>query len=218
VTEEEGFQPVPGFVAPAVAGEFPGLRLDWLTVEVRDGHSPPALVGQLRELSNRYRGAVVVALRTKPIPSAYRTFFRQIGLDPDQTRIPSEEAAVQRLFHGAFRSEGRVADSLLVALVETGVAIFALDGDRVAPGGPGIRMALEGEHLGDGLRPRYLEAGTLVVADESTVHAVLFGEMDAPVRVRRGHHRLVLYAVAVAGVPEIHVTEAFWLALEGLRA
>ena len=35
-------------------------------------------------------------MRTKPIPQAYRAFFRQIGLDPDVDRIPSEEAARRR--------------------------------------------------------------------------------------------------------------------------
>ena len=53
-------------------------------------------------------------MRTQPIPHAYRAFFRQIGLDPDIDRIPSEEAAVARLLHGGFRSEdlidGRAAD------------------------------------------------------------------------------------------------------------
>ncbi len=86
-----------GPIDPAVAAELPGLRLDWLTVDV-----PPRLAAarsrspageRLRALSDRYRGATVIAMRTHPIPRAYRTFYRQIGLDPDVERIPSERAA-----------------------------------------------------------------------------------------------------------------------------
>ena len=84
--------------------EFPGLRLDWMTVEARRGREPAGgRSAGCGALSNRYRGASVVAMRTQPIPHAYRAFFRQIGLDPDVTRIPSEEAAVARLLHGRFR-------------------------------------------------------------------------------------------------------------------
>lgn len=205
-----------GFLAPEIAEELPGLRLAWLTLEARDGPSPPELVRQLGELSNRYHGAAVIAMRTKPIPSAYRTFFRQIGLDPDAHRIPSEDAALARLFHGAFRSEGRLADALLVALVETGVPMWALDADCVAAGGLGIRQARAGEELGGGEQP--LAAGTLVVADAEAVHAVLFGPRAALSAVRSETRRILLYAVAVAGVPAIHLEEAFWLAAEALGA
>ena len=145
--------PVPqhGFVDPLVAAEFPGLRLRWVTVRARPGPSPPALRAQLRDLSNRYRGGGVVAMRTKPIPQAFRAFFRQIGLDPDVRRIPSEEVAVARLVQGGLHSVDLVADACLVALVETGVPVWALDADRVDDAGLGIRVAAEGSLIvGDG--------------------------------------------------------------------
>lgn len=205
-----------GFIEAAVAEELPGLRLDWLTIEAQDGASDPALRARLRRLSDRERGATVVAMRTKPVPAAYRTFFRQIGLDPDTTRPPAEEVAVSRLFHGAFRSQGgRVADALLVALIETGVPVWALDADHVAPGGPGIRTARAGERPGAAGTP--LSPGTLVIADARSVHAVLFGERAVEGRVSRRTRRILLYAVGVAGVPAIHIEEAFWLAAEALQ-
>ena len=98
--------------------------------------SPPELKRRLLDLSSRYRGASVVAMRTQPIPHAYRSFFRQIGLDPDVTRIPSEEAAVARLLHGQFRPENLIDDALLIAVVETGVPVWALDGERRRRGQP----------------------------------------------------------------------------------
>jgi DNA/RNA-binding domain of Phe-tRNA-synthetase-like protein len=207
-----------GFIEPAVAEELPGLRLDWLTLAARDRDSPQEITRRLGELSNRYHGSTVVAMRTKPIPHAYRTFYRQIGLDPDTTRIPSEEVALARLFRGGFRSEGLLADALLIALVETGIPIWALDADRIAAGGPGIRTSRDGERLGAGEYARYLPAGTLVVADAAAVHGILFGEAAPDGQVTRGTRRILLYAVAVAGVPAIHVEEAFWLVAEALQS
>jgi DNA/RNA-binding domain of Phe-tRNA-synthetase-like protein len=119
--EEVELSPAAGFIASALRDEFPGLRLDWMTVPGRGRDSPPEVRRRLHALSNRYRGADVVAKRTQPIPHAYRSFFHQVGLNPDAVRIPSEQAAVDRLLHGQFRSTNLVVDALLIAVVETGV-------------------------------------------------------------------------------------------------
>ena len=121
--DEADLAPAAGFVAPELADEFPGLRLDWVTLPGGLGRSTPAVARQLRALSNRYRGASVVAMRTQPVPHAYRAFFRQIGLDPDTERIPSEQMALERLLAGGFRPRERVSDALALALIETGVPV-----------------------------------------------------------------------------------------------
>src|SRR5436305_12380532 len=141
--EEVELAAAAGFIAPELAAEFPGLRLDWVTVPVRVRPSPRELKARLRELSSRWRGMSVVAMRTQPIPHAYRTFFRQIGLDPDVDRIPSEEATVARLLYGGFRSSNLVDDALLIALIETGVPVWAVDAELVDAGGLGIRTSLD---------------------------------------------------------------------------
>jgi DNA/RNA-binding domain of Phe-tRNA-synthetase-like protein len=189
-------------VDPVVRAEFPGLRLRWLTVPGRVGSSPPELVRRLRELSNRYRGGGVVAMRTKPVPQAFRAFFRQIGLDPDVRRIPSEEAAVARLIQGGFRSVHRIADACLVALIETGVPVWALDAERVAHDGLGIRLA--GQPT----------PGSLVVGDGEGACSVLFEDPPPDWGVGPRTRRVTLFAVAVDGVPEIHVEEALWCAAD----
>lgn len=197
-----------GSVEPRLRAEFPGLALAWMTVEVRPGQSTNAARQRLRALSDRVRGAGVVAMRTQPIPHAYRAFFRQIGLDPDATRIPSEEAAVSRLLHGGFRSTDLLTDARLIALVETGVPVWALDSDRVHAGGLGIRTTADGERFGT-IR-QSLPAGRLVVADADRVHALLFGPI-APGHAGDGRTpRVALFAVGVPGVPAIHVEEALW--------
>jgi len=203
-----------GFIEPDLAREFPGLRLDWVSASVRRRASPPAVRRMLSLLSNRYRGAGVVAMRTHPIPHAYRSFFRQIGLDPDATRIPSEEVAVARLLHGEFRSSDLVDDALLIALIETGVPVWALDGDVVADSGPGIRTTVDGDRLGASQDGSFLRPGTLAVADARCIHAVLFGEIAPGHAVGRRSNKIVLFAIGVPGVPAIHVEEALWVCTE----
>jgi DNA/RNA-binding domain of Phe-tRNA-synthetase-like protein len=147
-------------------------------------------------------------MRTQPIPHAYRAFFRQIGLDPDASRIPSEEAAVARLLHGGFRSRDLLSDALLIGLIETGVPVWALDADLVEAGGLGIRTTGAGERFG-GVEPA-LPSGRLVVADARCVHALLFGPVAPGHAARPGTKRVTLFAVGVDGVPAIHIEEALW--------
>jgi DNA/RNA-binding domain of Phe-tRNA-synthetase-like protein len=209
---------VEGLVESSLHEEFPGLRLLWTAVDARVRGSAPAVRRRLRDLSDRYRGAGVVAMRTQPIPHAYRTFFRQVGVDPDAARIPSEAAAVGRLLKGGFETRDALADALLVALVETGVPVWALDASVVDSDSLGIRVSVAGDRVGSapaGGMP--LPEGQLVVADALTVHAPLFGE-PAP-----GHapgpqsRRMVLFAVGVDGVPAIHVEEALWVASDVVK-
>jgi len=214
VSEPTVSSPAAGFVEPRVQEEFPGLRLDWMTIAARPRDSPPWLRRRLNELSNRYRGDGVVVMRTKPIPQAYRAFFRQIGLDPDVTRIPSEQVAVTRLLHGQFRSTGLIADACLVALIETGVPVWALDADRVDEGGLGIRTTT----AADGERTRqpggYLAPDSLVVADRTSIHGLLFADPAPGHGIGHRTRRVALYTIAVDGVPAIHVEEALWMCVE----
>jgi DNA/RNA-binding domain of Phe-tRNA-synthetase-like protein len=207
-----------GTVEADVRAEFPGLRLAWVTVPGRAGPSPRPVAQRLRELSSRYRGANVIAMRTQPIPHAYRVFFRQIGLDPDVDRIPSERAAVARLLGGGFTSRDLVADARLLALIETGVPVWAIDADHVDAGGLGIRTARPRERLGSAADGDPLPPGGLVVADARRVHAILFGKIAPGHSVGAGTRRMVLFSVGVDGVPAIHVEEALWLCVEALGA
>jgi DNA/RNA-binding domain of Phe-tRNA-synthetase-like protein len=205
-----------GFVEPGLRAEFPGLDLRWVVVEARRRPSPRALVRRMRALSDRYRGASVVAMRAQPLPHAYRSFFRQIGLDPDVDRIPSEQAAVSRLLQGGLRSHDVLHDSLLIALVETGVPVWSLDADLVDTSGLGIRTTVAGDRLGTSEDAGHLAPGRLVVADARCVHALLFGSVAPAHRVGPGTRRIALFAVGVDGVPAIHLEEALWLSVEGL--
>lgn len=203
-----------GTVQRRVAAEFPGLVLRFSVVPGRAGPSPAALRERLRGLSDRYLGSRVVTLRTQPITRAYRSFFRQIGLDPDVTRVPSEAAAVQRLAHGGFPSRDCVHDALLIALVETGVAVWALDARVADPVTLGVRLTSGADVLGSGSQAGALPAGRLVIADARAVHALLFGPV-AEEHLPGGRTReIVLFAVGVSGVPLLALEEALWQAGE----
>jgi DNA/RNA-binding domain of Phe-tRNA-synthetase-like protein len=205
-----------GRVAPELSAEFPGLRLRWTALDARVRGSSPGTRQRLRTLSDRYLGAGVVAMRTQPIPHAYRAFFRQVGVDPDAARIPSEEAAVRRLLQGGFQPRDTIRDALLIALVETGVPVWALDAGTVDLDSLGLRVAVSGDRLGRSPDGPPVPAGQLVVADRECVHATLFAD-PAPEHVPGPRtHRVVLFAVAVDGVPAIHVEEALWVSTESI--
>jgi DNA/RNA-binding domain of Phe-tRNA-synthetase-like protein len=169
----------------------------------------------MRQMSSRWSGPQVLALRQQPVPWAYRVFFRQIGLDPDETRTPVEHALVERLRWGGFRSRNRVDDALLIAVVETGVPVLAFDGDAVQ-GLVGLRLAYPGERLGG--EGGVLTTGQIVLSDARRSLGVLFGELAGGGAVTRETKRLVLCAIQVKGVPEISVAEALWSAAEVLGA
>lgn len=204
-----------GSVQAALREEFPGLSLRWAPVERGSGRSNAGLKERLRILSNRFSGPQAINLRHRPIPWAYRVFYRHIGLDPDEQPTPVEEMALERMKAGGFKSRNLLDDALTIATMESGVALRAFDADRME-GEPGIRMSEAGEGL-EG-RPGDLPAGTLVIADERRPLALLFGAMAAGRGVDKKTGRMVLVAIGVKGVPDIAVEEALWLAVEAIES
>ena len=204
-----------GFIDRGLAEELPGLALRYTGVERGSGRSSPALKQRLRTLSNRFAGPQAVQLRQRPIPWAYRTFYRQIGLDPDEQPTPVEAIALERMKKGAFVSQNLLDDALTLAIMDSGVALRAFDADRVEP--PlGLRPSGADEQL-EG-RPAGLPPGTLVVADQQRPIALLFGAIASGRGVRPKTGRMVVCSFQVQGVPDIAAEEALWLAVEALAA
>lgn len=197
-----------GWVAPHLAAEFPGLGIAWIEVDGRPGRSPEPVRRRLRELSDRFYGSHAIHLRERPIPWAYRVFFRQIGLDPDRTRTPVEQLALDRLRDGGFVTHGLPADALAIATVETGVALRAFDADRLT-GALCIRDSGPGESLSG--RPGELPHGTLTIADERAPVALLFGATGERYGVEKATRRIAIVAIQVGSVPQIAVDEALWM-------
>jgi DNA/RNA-binding domain of Phe-tRNA-synthetase-like protein len=196
-----------GWVGEALAEEFPELGLFHATVRASSGRSPKPVKERLRQMSDRFTGPKAVQTRQQPVPWAYRVFFRQIGIDPDDQRPPPEAVALERMRAGAFHSRNLLDDALLIATVETGVPVLAFDAERVEDS-LGLRLAEEGERLGgDG---RHLRAGQILVADELRPLAVLFGDTAPGRGVGPDTSRMRLATVRVKGVPDVSVEEALW--------
>jgi DNA/RNA-binding domain of Phe-tRNA-synthetase-like protein len=214
VSESGRFEPAAGWCAREVEQELGELRV--LGVEVLLGRRGPVtgassreVTERLRELSNRFRGARAVGVRREPVPAAYRVFFHQIGLDPDILLTPIEAAVLERMLRGGFLSGGLLSDVLLIALIDTGVPVWALDSEAV-DGPLGIRPSREGERLGRSPIAPALPPGRLVIADASSALAVLFGQ-TAPQHEPAAHtRRLTLFALQVPGVPVLFLEEALW--------
>lgn len=205
-----------GWIDDRVAEELPGLRLLTRAVAApRAADAEPGVVQRLRDLASRLRGARAVELRREAVPAAYRVFFRHAGIDPDVQRTPIEAAVMGRLVSGGYASRGRIDDALLLAVLETSVPVLALDAD-VVRGAVGVRPARRGELLGRDPRARPVGAGRLVLADDDGPLAELFGEAGRDVLPAAATTRLLLVAVAVADVPQLHVEEALWTCQEAL--
>lgn len=214
---ELGWEPSPeqGWVAPHIAAEFPGLGLAWVEVDGRPARTPEPVLQRLRDLSDRFYGSHAIHMRERPIPWAYRVFFRQIGLDPDRTRTPVEQLALDRLHDGAFASRGMPTDALTIATVETGVALRAFDAAKLN-GRLCIRDSAPGESLPT--KPGELAQGTLTIADERGPLELLFGTAIPDGALQPTTTRIALVAVQVKGVPQAAVDEALWIACAAIEA
>ena len=135
--EQDSPSLTPGWCAREVEQELPGLRL--LSAQVDVGAQRLA---DRRLSAGHPRGGCAssptasaapraIGVRREPVPAAYRVFFRHIGLDPDVARTPIEEAVLERMLRGGFLSGGLLEDVLLIALIDTGVPVWALDAERV---------------------------------------------------------------------------------------
>jgi hypothetical protein len=205
-----------GWCEPAIEDELPGLQIALSETRlpgraVPSGPAPAAVRERLAALSNRFNGSKAINLRRESVPAAYRVFFRHIGLDPDVVRTPIEEAVLERMFDGAFLTRSLLADVLLIALLDTGVPVWALDADTLH-GTPGIRMSRQGE-LGE-----QDEGGQLVIAAGDAAVWPLFTAPKAPHRPRNGSRRLLLYALQVNGVSWLAVEETLWICRSALEA
>src|SRR6478735_1514320 len=161
-----------GWVSAELRDEFPGLALRYVMIDRGSGRTPRSVKERLAQMSNRFSGPQAINLRHRPIPWAYRVFYRHIGLDPDEQPTPVEAVALERIKRGGFISQNRLDDALTISIIESGVALRAFDADR-AEGRLGIRPTEPGEGL-EG-RPGELPSGTLVIADEARPLGLLFG-------------------------------------------
>ncbi|MFA9269579.1 MAG: hypothetical protein ACEQSX_02305 [Baekduiaceae bacterium] len=181
-----------GAIDPRVEADLPGLAL-WELIAPAALHRrrDPDVRDRLRELAGRITGAVAIEARQDEIVHAYRVAFRHTGLDPDVDRTPYEAALVERLRHGGFPSRDVITDALLLALLDTKVAVVACDDASLR--GP-LRITLDD--------------GAIVLADEARTVAPLWGA-PAPELLPAADTAVVrLAAVTPGGVPAVAAWES----------
>jgi hypothetical protein len=188
-------------IDPRIAAEHPGLRVWTARIPGRTARTPRELRERIALLADRFRGPEAIALRSRPVPWAYRVLYRHLGIDPDLVRTPVEELVLERLLKGGFSPQGLPEDALALATLETGVPVWAVDADR-----------LEGALA---LAPD--AGGKLVISDGAGIVAVLFQPPVADRLPGRRTRALALLAVQAPGVDDIFVEEAIWTATAAIQ-
>ena len=206
----------PARVEAGLAAEFPGL-----VIEARRCPGPavpdPGVGARLDGIASRIRGASAVEMRREPVPAAYRTLYRQLGLDPDAELPPAEAAVARRLFDGGVKPSGPLAAALELAVLETSVPVYAFDATALDEGLT-VRVAGAGEDVlaADGV-PR-TGPGRIVVADGVGPLCWLFEEAHGRGSADNGTGSLVLAAIGAPGVPGISLDEALETAVGAIGA
>ncbi len=204
--------PVRGRVAPELVAEYGAIALWSVTVRVT-GRAATQNRTRLGHISNAYRGADVVRVHGRTAAhEGFRTFARQVGIDPDRTPTRADAAAREAVVAGRLASLGPAPDALLAVAVQSGVPVWALDASTIV-GDLELRVAGEGERLGRGRarRTSSVAPGTIVVADGRGPVALLLAD-PPPAHDGSRAAAVVLYTVGVPDVPEWEVSEAVWSA------
>ena len=194
-----------------VEAEFPGLRADLLGCECVDHRCDRGVGERLALLASRLNGRQALELRQQQVPAAYRSFFRQVGLDPDQQLTPIEQAVLGRLFSGGNLPQDRISDALLLALLETSVPVFAFDAAFVSP-----PIEIRGAGLDEELEGVALEPGSLILADSQRPLCQLFSPPQPPLAAGAESDQLLLVAILVPDVSAIAGDEALTIAAEAI--
>lgn len=203
-------QPETGWVDYHVGTAFPELAVHWVRTPVSfmPGLKRRTRAG-LRDLSGIHQTGWAVVDGLDEVAQAHEDFFRRIGRDPKKPpRPPAQAMMTARLLQGEFKSKSLIEDAILIALVETGIGVTALDAATLT-GRLGIRPAREGEGIerekaGD---VDQLAAGRLVIAADGPPLAAVFGDVSQPWRVSKKTAEVVLYAIRPPGVPAELVDE-----------
>lgn len=190
-----------------VESEFPGLRVDWIGCSCADHRCDRGVGERLALLASRFNGRQALELRQQQVPAAYRSFFRQVGIDPDQQPTPIEQAVLGRLLSGGNLPQDRISDGLLLALLETSVPVLAFDAALVSP--PIEIRSASRDQVVAGIT---LEPGTLILADSQQPLCQLFSPPLPPLAAAEASDQLLLVAIIVPDVSKIASDEALTIA------
>jgi DNA/RNA-binding domain of Phe-tRNA-synthetase-like protein len=195
----------------ALAQDFPALAVLHASRALGGGAYRRASKERLARLGDRIGGELVAAMRQQAVPGAYRAFARQVGLDPDGDATPLERTLMERIRAGRFVPASPTKDPCTVAMLETGVPVWALDEDRVS--GP-LRLGSLAEDDVPALAGTPAGAGEIAVWDDDGPLALLLGDIAPDAGPTRRTRAVRLFALRVEGVPDASVREALWTAAQ----
>jgi DNA/RNA-binding domain of Phe-tRNA-synthetase-like protein len=195
----------------ALAQDFPVLAVLYASRAIGGGAYRRAAKERLALLDNRIGGELVATMRQQAVPGAYRAFARQIGLDPDGDATPLERTLMDRIRAGRFVPASATRDPCTVAMLETGVPVWAVDEAYVE--GPLRIGPLTQEDVAslDGTPARPHD---LAVWDDKAPLSLLLGDVAGGAQPTRRTQAVRLFALRVEGVPDASVREALWTAGE----
>lgn len=201
-----------GWIDNGVASEFPDLGLHWARAIVSFLPAPRRRAREgLRDLSARHPTGRTVLMGTDPTAQAHDVFYRRIGLNPDvPPRPPAQAVMAERLLQGEFKSRSLIEDASLIALLETGVRVTALDATDFSDA-LGIREARRGESIPGARGDESLPTGRLVIAGNGAPMCAVFGKISRPWQVQKATAEVLLFAVRPPGVSGMQADEALWM-------
>lgn len=180
-----------GVVEPAVAAELPGLSIHWVDVPRGVGKTPSGLATELGFAAQRMRGATIVMASTGTIAAAYRSFARQLGMDPAAVSGSVEAVAMRRLLSGGLSPTGIPNDAATLATLEFGAPITVFDAGALS----GALSIARAEASG----PLHA-VGDIVLTDQQQEVGRLFTEPFPQFQASRKTKSL---RFATVGVPEV---------------
>lgn len=183
-----------GTIDPVALEEFPQAGVSFATVETASGRTARGLAMELALAADRIRGASALTASTAPVAASYRSFLRQLGMDPEAVECTADAVVRRRLVEGGLAPSFAVRDAAALVALELGVPLMAFScGD--SPREVSIIRSTESGAL-------HAE-GDLVVSVDGVPVCRLFGQAFPSREVTKGTRRSLLVAVRAPGVSEL---------------
>ena len=208
-------QSAAGFVEPGLRAEFPGLRIDWLTVAPGWRRRSPASVQRppratVEPLPRRRAWWRCGRSRSRTPTVRSSTRSGSTPTTADSQRAGCGRPAASRAVPLAKPARGRAADC---AASRPACRCGRWTPDRVEPAPASAsarpRLAIDSDPPNTRIIWRRVASWS---PTRRCVHAVLFGELAPGHEVERANaSRIGLFTVGVDGVPAIHIEEALWV-------
>ena len=144
--------------------------------------------------ADRIRGASALTASIAPVAAAFRSFMRQLGMDPEAVDWTADAAMRRRLIEGGLPPTFWLRDAATLAVLEFGAPLMLFEHEAM-PRDVELRSADSEGALH--------AAGDLVVAADGVPLSRLFGPPFPEFAVSRGTRRALVVSVRAPGVEDV---------------